>query len=365
MQAADERLDARLRQIPASSFHDLLAQLSVIDTCKGWWEGREGKALAELRRVPRRVVEIAAAASLRIGGMNRPYAEASPVRSGGKGVPTRADAAHVSGYADLLRLVYEGYRDMTFGEDLILQFHARVLKYSSIDHGHRGKYKTVSDTAQSYLRRKMDGPALRSAAPDLTPRAMAVATAWARLRLGSGEFHPLLVIAGFVLELLAIRPFVNGNGRVSRMLSNLLLLQSGYTFVPYASLEHVIADRWAEYYIALRRSQANAHLPHPDISPWLHAFLEVIRIQAGEARKLVEARPDTALLSENQLEVLRLLEREGEVTNRLVCAELGMPRDTVKQVLQRLAALDLVTRVGAGRAVRYRKAHPQAGGGPR
>lgn len=337
----------------------------MIDTCKGWWQARDVTGLADLRRVPTRVAEISAAASLRIGGMNRPHAEARPWPPGGREAPSRADAAHVSGYAELLRTVHEGYREMQFGEDLILQFHARLLKYSSTDHSHRGKYKTVSDTAQSYLRRKTDGPALRSADPGLTPRAMAAATAWARARLDPGEFHPLLVIAGFVLELLAIRPFVNGNGRVSRMLTNLLLLQSGYTFVPYASLEHVIADRWAEYYIALRRSQADAHLPHPDISPWLHAFLEVIRIQAGEVRGLLEARPDSALLSENQLAVLRLLEREGEVTNRLVCAELGMPRDTAKQVLQRLAALDFVRRVGAGRAVRYRKAPPQSGGGPR
>ena len=362
----DDRLDARLRRIPSSSFHDLIAQLCAIDARKGWWQGQGLAGLMHLRRIPKRVVEISASASLRIGGMHRPLTDGRARPPGARGEASRADSAHVSGYAELLRVVYEGYREMRFGEDLIRHFHARLLRYSSNDHHHRGKYKTVSDTTQSYLRRKTDGPALRSADPDVTPQAMASATAWASTRLGSREFHPLLVIAGFVLELLAIRPFVNGNGRVSRMLTNLLLLQCGYAFLSYASLERVIADRWAEYYIALRRSQANAHRPDPDISPWLHAFLEVIRIQADEVRALAEGRPDTTLLSKNQLAVLKLLEREGEITNRLVCSELGMGRDTAKQVLHRLGALNYVRRAGAGRATRYRKAPAQDGGvGPR
>ena len=158
---------------------------------------------------------------------------------------------------------------MQLGEDLILQFHARVLKYSHTDQLHRGKYKTISDSSRSYLHRKMEPLALRAADPDLAPRALAAATAWTVSRLAASEFHPLLVIAGFILEFLAIRPFARGNGRVSRVLTNLLLLQRGYTHVQYASLDNIIAERWTEYYLALRRSQANASLPRPDITSWL------------------------------------------------------------------------------------------------
>ena len=360
---AQERLDARLREIPSNGFHGLIAKLCELDAFKGWWQARDVSDRSSLQRVRRRVVEVSAAASLRIGGMDRPQRAALPRQVGSKGERGEFDAGHVSGYAELLRAVFDDYQRMPLGQDLVLQFHARLLKYSPADHAHRGRYKTVADSARSYLRRRTESPALRSADPDLTPHAMAAATQWASMRLTAPEFHPLLVIAGFVLELLAIRPFVNGNGRVSRMLTNCLLLQCGYTFVPYASLEKVIADRWAEYYVALRQSQANAHLPHPDITAWLHAFLEAIRIQAREVRRLVEEQPDTGLLSENQLGVLRLLEREGEVTNRLVCSELAIPKDTAKQVLIRLHALNVIRRLGAGRAVRYRKAPAQGDGG--
>jgi Fic family protein len=358
-----EHLDARLREIPPSAFHGLIAKLCELDAFKGWWQGRDASERASRQRVRRRVVEVSAAASLRIGGMDRPQSAVRSRQIGGRGERGASDAAHVSGYAELLRRVFDEYRGMRLGEDLVRQFHARLLKYSPAEHAHRGRYKTVADSARSYLRRRTESPALRSADPDLTPDAMAAVTQWASTRLAASEFHPLLVIAGFVLELLAIRPFVNGNGRVSRVLTACLLLQCGYTFVPYASLDKVIADRWTDYYLALRHSQAKARLPHPDITAWLHAFLDAIRIQAREVRRLVEERPDTGLLSQNQLGVLRLLEREGEVTKRLVCSELAIPRDTAKQVLNRLHALNLVRRLGAGRAVRYRKAPPQEDGG--
>jgi len=360
---ARERLDARLRGIPSNGFHGLVAKLCELDTFKGWWQGRDVSDRSSLQRVRRRVVKVSAAASLRIGGMDRPQGAVRPRQVGGRGEHAELDAGHVSGYAELLRAVFDDYRRMPLGQDLILQFHARLLKYSPADHAHRGRYKTVAESARPYLRRRMESRALRSVGPDLTPHAMAAATEWTSARLGALEFHPLLVIAGFVLELLAIRPFVNGNGRVSRVLTNYLLLQCGYTFVPYASLERAIADRWAEYYVALRQSQAKVHLPHPDITAWLHAFLDAIRFQARAVKRLVEERPDTSLLSENQLGVLRLLEREGEVSNRLVRSELAIPKDTAKQVLNRLHALNVIRRLGAGRAVRYRKAPPQEDGG--
>jgi len=362
-EGGQEHLDARLREIPSHGVHGLIAKLCELDAFKGWWQGRDVSDRSSLQRVRRRVVEASAAASLRIGGMDRPQRAVRPRQVGGREARGVSDAGHVLGYAGLLRAVFDDYQRMPLGQDLVLQFHARLLKYSPADHAHRGRYKTVADSARSYLRRRTESPALRSTDPDLTPQAMAAATEWTSTRLTAPEFHPLLVIAGFVLELLAIRPFVNGNGRVSRVLTNCLLLQCGYTFVPYASLERVIADRWADYYVALRQSQAHAHLPHPDITAWLHAFLDAIRIQAREVRRLVEERPDTRLLSENQLGVLRLLEREGEVTNRLVCSELAMPKDTAKQVLGRLHALNVIRRLGAGRAVRYRKAPPQGDGG--
>jgi Fic family protein len=360
----EERLDARLREIPPAAFHELITAVAEVDKFKGWFEGRGLSDVSMLQRLNQQVAKISAAASSRIGGGDRPQ---SGVRrqwrvDSGIGKLDSRDAAHVAGYAELLQAVFDEYRRMQLGEDLILQFHARLLKYSHAEQFQRGKYKTISDSSRSYLDRKMEPLALRATDPDLTPQALKAATAWAARRLAASEFHPLLVIAGFILEFLAIRPFAHGNGRVSRILTTLLLLQSGYVHVQYASLENIIAERWAEYYLALRRSQANASLLRPDITPWLSAFLETLQRQSRQLKALLARQADTRLLSANQARVLQLLERNGEITNRLLRDELGMPKDTAKQVLNRLRALHLVQRRGAGRAVTYRKAPLQADG---
>jgi Fic family protein len=348
-----EDLDARLRETPADRFHEMVAQISEIDEFKGWWNGRHLADTATLKRLKKQVVLLSAVASVRIGGRHAPPV-AGVAAARGTGSREEYDA-HVAGYAELLRAVFDEYGQLQFGQDLIRQFHARLLQYSRADRAHRGEYKGVTYTASSYLQHKMEPRALRSADPDRTPRALQSAIEWTSTRLAGSDFQPLLVIAGFILEFLAIRPFVSGNGRMSRILTNFLLLRAGYTFVPYASLEQVIADRWPEYYVALRHSQSNANLSHPNITPWLSVFLETIRIQTRQLRSVVDKRLDVSRLSQNQLRVLQLLERNAEITNRLICSELGIPQDTAKQVLSRLRALDLVQRRGAGRAVRYRK----------
>jgi Fic family protein len=361
----EEVLDARLREIKPAAFHDLITAIAEIDEFKGWFQGRSLSDVSMLHRLNQQVVKISAAASLRIGGGERVRNDVSRQWRVNSGIrkPDPRDAAHVAGYAELLQAVFHGYHHMQLEEDLILQFHSRVLKYSHADQLQRGKYKTISDSSRSYLDRKMEPLALRATDPDLAPQAVAAATAWTASRLGASEFHPLLVIASFILEFLAIRPFTHGNGRVSRILTNLLLLQRDYVHAQYVSLDDIIAERWAEYYLALRRSQANASLPRPDITSWLAAFLETLQTQTRQLKALLARDADTRVLSANQLRVLNLLERSGEITNRLLRDELGMPKDTAKQVLNRLTALNLVQRRGAGRAVTYRKAPLQAHSG--
>lgn len=337
--------------MPAAAVHELIAAISEIDQFNGWWRGRNLSHFMT-QHLQKRVVKVSALASTRIGA---PPPAPRPFQAGRFAGREARDGATVTGYAEVLRAVFDGHSSMQFGPDLILQLHARLLRYSQKDQSHRGKYRTAFDQHRSYLHKKMEPLAFRSTDPDLTPRAMALAAEWATARIDSGAFHPLLVVAGFVLEFLAIRPFADGNGRLSRILTNLLLLRCGYAYVPYGSLEKVVAEHWSEYYVALRHSQASAHLPHPDITPWLSVFLETLRLHTRELRDVLGARPDDSVLSHNQLGVVHLLERHEELTNRLVCRELDLSRETAKQVLNRLVALNMLRRVGAGRAVRYRK----------
>jgi Fic family protein len=284
------------------------------------------------------VIAASAAASSRIAG-------AAP-----------ASAAE-AGYAEALRAVFDGPAAMAPGEREILALHGRVFRNAASAGQPAGRYKTSAAPAGIERRWVTEPVALRPPGPLLVPAQMEALTAWLSSRISGTEFHPLLVAAAYLLEFLAIRPFAAGNGRVSRLLTNLLLLRCGHAYIPYGSLEGAIAARWEEYYLALRRSQASRNLPRPDISPWLVAFLDALESQQRMAGEAVRRLPREGRLSGNQLAVLAIAARDGEVTNRRAAAELTLPRETAKQTLNRLVALGALRRLGAGRATRYRPAH--------
>ena len=330
-----DRFDDRLRGIPAGALHGLLHRLSVIETFRGRWEGTRKPAAHVLRRVRESATIRSAVASCRIARESRPGA--------------------ASGYAGALRAVFDGHATMPPTEERLLALHAMVFLHIPEERARAGRYKST------VLREKGDRDflsepvALRSPGPLLIPAQMETLAGWLPPRLAGGEFHPLLVIAAYLLEFLAIRPFADGNGRMGRLLTNLLLLRCGHAYLPYGSLDAAIFARREEYYLALRRSQASRNLPRPDISPWLFAFLDALsEMQRREANVVIARLPGEEALSANQAAVMDIAAQEGEVTNRRVTARLGLPRETAKQTLNRLVSLGALRRLGAGRATRYR-----------
>jgi Fic family protein len=178
---------------------------------------------------------------------------------------------------------------------------------------------------------------------------------WTREQLKGDLFHPLLVIANFIVEFLAIHPFHDGNGRLSRILTNLLLAKAGYAYMPYASLEKIIEDHKTEYYIALRTAQKDGKSPKADMARWIHFFVDVMGRQIDVLKTFLASNPTESLLSPNQEQALALFDQTPELSTRLVAEELGIPAVTAKQVLGRLLELKLVKRLGAGRTTRYRR----------
>lgn len=329
-----ERFDARLRAIPAGALHGLLRDLSEIEAFRGWWDGARKPARPALLRIRESVISRSAASSTRGAGA----------------IPSPASL----GYAGALRAVFDGYAAMPPVEDRILALHAAVFRHLPGERFLAGRYKSATPRQGTERRFLSEPVALRSPGPLLIPAQMETLTRWLRSGLDGGEFHPLLVVAAYLLEFLAIRPFSDGNGRMSRLLTNLLLMRCGHAYLPYGSLDAAIGGRREEYYIALRRSQASRNLPRPDISPWLFSFLGALAIQQREAREALARLPDEGTLSANQSAVMALATRGEEVTNRRVAAEFGLSRETAKQTLNRLVFLGALHRLGAGRATRYR-----------
>jgi len=329
------RFDDRLRGIPAGALHGLLLRLSAIESFRGRWDGAAKPRNPALRRIRESVVTRSAAASCRIAGEIRPGAAA--------------------GYADALRAVFDGHASMPPTEDRLLALHAALFRHLPGEKARAGRYKSAGLRGRGDRDFLSEPVALRSPGPLLIPAQMETLSGWLPSSLEGREFHPLLVVAGYLLEFLAVRPFADGNGRVSRLLTNLLLLRCGHAYLPYGALDAAIHARRDEYYLALRRSQASRNLPRPDISPWLLAFLDaLLETQRREANGVIARLPAEEALSSNQAAVMELAVTEGEVTNRRVAAMLGLPRETAKQTLGRLASLGALRRLGSGRATRYR-----------
>lgn len=208
--------------------------------------------------------------------------------------------------------------------------------------------------------------------PHLVKKEILESIEWTNEQLETRSIHPILVIANFIFEFLAIHPFKDGNGRLSRALTNLLLLKTGYGYAPYVSLDEIIEETKAEYYLALRATQKNHPIPsrqggsygagkteHEDITPWVEYFLGALLEQAERARKLMESDQPEKLLSEKQMQIYRLFDDDKELAvaevSKLVRGKI--PQSTIKQALSRLVSLKLLERIGQARSTRYKKIH--------
>jgi len=180
---------------------------------------------------------------------------------------------------------------------------------------------------------------------------------WANDQLKSGATHPILVIANFIFEFLAIHPFKDGNGRISRALTNLVLLKAGYSYIPYVSLDELIEKTRSEYCLALRATQKNHKTAHEDITPWVDYLLGALLEQSERARQFMENDQPEKLLSEKQMQVYHLFDtgKEMSVSDIVIAFKGKIPRATAKQALSRLVKLKLLEPIGQARSARFKK----------
>jgi len=265
------------------------------------------------------------------------------------------DEQEVAGYAETMELVFSSWADITFTENHIKQLHQNLLTYSAKDELHRGHYKTASNSVAAFDEHGVQiGIVFQTATPFDTPRLMAELVTWGQAELDSGHFHPLLVIAIWVVVFLEIHPFQDGNGRLSRVLTTLLLLQAGYAYVPYSSLESVIEQSKEAYYLALRQTQGTIRSNTPDWQPWLIFFLRSLSEQVRRLEKKVEREKLVlAALPTLSLQIVEFAREHGRVTIGDAIKLTGASRNTLKLHFRSLTKLDHLKQHGRGRGVWY------------
>ena len=200
----------------------------------------------------------------------------------------------------------------------------------------------------------MIGIVFETATPFDTPHRMTELLAWLNQARELRRLHPLLIVAVFIVVFLAIHPFQDGNGRLSRVLTTLLLLQAGYAYVPYSSLESVIENSEEGYYLALRQTQTTIRTDAPNWQPWLLFLMRALQQQKRRLAVKVEREKNAlAALPELAVKILDYVRDQGRVTTRDMVREFGASPNTLKATFTSLVEKGLLVRQGAGRSTWY------------
>lgn len=339
---------------------DLVKLIAEIDEFKGRWEALKSFSPDRLNALRKVATIESVGSSTRIEGAKLTDAEVEDLLSQAlsiKSFKTR-DEQEVAGYAEVMDLVLGAYEDLRITENHIRQLHQTVLRHSSKDERHRGSYKSLSNNVVAF---NVDGAQIgvvfETATPFDTPREMEALVAWTRKAIEEEAHHPLLIVAVFIVTFLAIHPFQDGNGRLSRVLTTLMLLRAGYAYVPYASLERVIEDNNDLYYKALRRTQTTLKGDAPDWEPWIGFFLRSLKKQKDRlAARLDHERASQASddsLPDLAREVLKALRAQERLTIGEIAEITGANRNTIKVRLRELVAAGRVRQHGKARATWY------------
>lgn len=335
---------------------EILNLIAEIDEFKGAWQAMGKIAPDRLSQLKKVATIESIGSSTRIEGVKLSNKEIENLL---KGTDTNTfssrDEEEVAGYAKAMDLVFESWQSIPLNESSIKYLHSVLLTYSNKDQRHKGNYKTQDNTIEAFdANGKSLGIVMQTTSPFETPIKMESLVAWVNDSLEDKILHPLLVVSIFVVAFLAIHPFNDGNGRLSRVLTNLILLKLGYEYVSYSSLESVIEESKDGYYLSLQRTQSNIFGDNPDWNPWLSFFLKSLkrqktRLEHKVKREKLMQRSYTAISTT----ILEMAHDHGRITISDVVNATGGNRNTIKNKLKELVNDGVIEIHGKGKGSWY------------
>lgn len=347
------KFDKRIKDLS----QDIYILLESIDLLKSKWIVGADIGYQALSKLKKSVLVTSTGASTRIEGSELSDEDVERlIRGLSMQKFKNRDKQEVRGYYEILTNVFDSYASIPFSESTIKFFHRELLKYTEKDSLHRGEYKkTENKVAMIGSTGAPTQILFDTTSAWLTPKEMQELVEWTQHAFLEKRFHPLVIIGNFVVEFLLIHPFTDGNGRLSRILANLLLLQHGYEYMPYVSQEKLIEDNKPEYYVSLRQSQKTFRSEKENLTPWISFFLKILLEQSKHATALLSKEEVEKLLSVRQQSIWNYISKsQGEVTPLEIGLTTKIPRPTINQALEKLLRLGWIERIGQGRATRYR-----------
>ncbi len=335
----------------------LIKLIGQIDSFKGRWqavEGRENIYLKELRKI---ATIHSIGSSTRIEGATLTDDEVKELLANIKITPlTSRDEQEVIGYYDALEIIYDSHADIPLTESSIKSLHSALLKYSTKDERHKGNFKNLSNQVVANYPGGAQKTIFRTTEPHLVGKEIEDLLRWTNAALDTGDIHPLIAIGVFVYDFLSIHPFQDGNGRLSRLLTTLLLLRSNYLFIQYVSFENIIEQRKSDYYRALMEGQRNRYSADERIDAWLLFFFDCLVVLTERLdAKYSTFRARGGYLNERQKRVVEFIKASGGPVkvSDIARALPEYPANTIRKDLLYLRDEKAVTQMGTGRGTVY------------
>ena len=335
---------------------EILMLISEIDEFKGAWKALGNLAPEQLVQLKKVATIESIGSSTRIEGSRLTDRQVEILIANLKIQKfTTRDEQEVAGYAELMNIIFQNFNDIPLSEGFIQQLHSHLLKYSDKDQWHKGQYKKSPNHVVAVdADGKQIGVIFETVTPFETPFKMRELVEETRQQLEEKKLHPLLIISVFIVSFLAIHPFQDGNGRLSRALTTFLLLKTGYLYVSYSSLEAVIEQEKQGYYLALRQTQTTINFPEPNWQPWVVFFLKSLKRQKDNLEvKVTREHILLIQLPEIAQTILELTRTRGRITINEAEKLTTYKRSTLKKHFENLVASNRLSKNGAGKGTWY------------
>lgn len=337
--------------------NEILSLISEIDEFKGIWKALGKIAPEQLSQLQKVATIESIGSSTRIEGSKLSDREVEQLLADLQIQKfVSRDEQEVGGYAAAMSIIFQHYNEISLTENYIKQLHSILLQHSEKDNWHRGNYKTSPNHVVAFDETgKQIGIVFETAAPFETPLQMEKLIFWTSNALQEKKMHPLLIVSVFTVAFLAIHPFQDGNGRVSRIITTYLLLVAGYVYVPYSSLEAVIEQQKQGYYLALRQTQATLKNELPNWQPWLNYFLKALQLQKQKLE--IKLQREHLLLSKLPVlsqKIIELTASRGKLTvGEINTILVETNRNTIKKHLENLVKTKQLIKNGKGKGTWY------------
>ena len=338
------------------TFQQLFSTAARIDQFKGKWKVIEKKDHQYLKALKAIATIQSIGSSTRIEGATHSNAEVESLLKNLKTTSFKTrEEQEIVGYFETLELILEQYGHIELSESNIKTLHNQLLKYSEKDQRHKGAYKQFSNKVVAIYPDGTKRVLFNTTDPLQTPIEMEQLVEWTNKELSNENFHSLFVIGSFIYEFLSIHPFQDGNGRLSRLLTSLLLLRNGYDFVQYVSFENIIEEKKSAYYRSLISGQSQRGTDQEIINEWLLFFFQSLETLSQRLESKYERYMNIGgYLNDRQQQVLAFIQKEKKVVFRDLAKQFpNISASTIKRDLNILANDGRIEKQGAGRGMRY------------